>query len=104
GLVEITRERIHNTVHALSYQNCPYCKGKGKVKSGLTTSIFALKELRRFLLKNKTLKEINLSLNPDVVDEILKDKDNLKGLEHKFKVKVNLVSNPSLHIEDLKIA
>ncbi|MCU0652591.1 MAG: Rne/Rng family ribonuclease, partial [Candidatus Omnitrophica bacterium] len=33
GLVEITRERIHNTVHALSYQNCPYCKGKGKVKS-----------------------------------------------------------------------
>ena len=33
GLVEMTRERIHKTVHTLSYQRCPYCEGKGKVKS-----------------------------------------------------------------------
>ena len=104
GLVEITRERIHNTVQALSYQNCPYCKGRGRVKSGLTTSIYALKELRRFLLKNKTLKEVNLSLNSDVVDEILKDKENLKSMERKFRVKVNLISTPALHIEDIKIS
>lgn len=104
GLVEMTREKIHNTVQALSYQNCPYCKGRGKVKSGLTISIFALKELKRYLLKNKQAKEANLYLNPDVVDEILKDKENLRGLERKFRVKVNLVSNPALHIEDIKIS
>jgi len=104
GLVEITRERIHNTVHTLSYQNCPYCKGRGKVKSGTTTSIYAVKELKRFLLKNKGARQVNLSLNPDVVDEILKDKDIIRGLENKTKTKINLVSNPALHIEDIRIS
>jgi len=103
GLVEITRERIHKTVQTLSFQDCPYCKGRGKVRSGLTISIYALKELRRFLLKNKGSRQVDLTLNPDVVDEILKDKDNLRSIEHKFKTKVNLISNPTLHIEDIRI-
>lgn len=104
GLVEMTRERIHKAVQTIAYQDCPYCKGRGKVKSSLTISIYALKQLKRFLLKNKTIKEVNLSLNPDVVNELLKDKENLKNLERKFKTQVNLISNPSLHREDIKIS
>lgn len=103
GLVEMTRERVHNTVHTLSYQSCPYCQGKGKVKSPVTGAIFALKELRRFL-KGKTLKEVNLSLSPVVIDEILKDKVSLNLIERKFRIKINLISNPSMHVEDVKIA
>lgn len=103
GLVEMTRERIHNTVQSLSYQDCPYCKGRGKVKSGLTMSIYALKELRRFIVKNKQAKQVELSLNPDVIEEIMKDKDNLKFLENKFRIKVNLIPSPALHIEDIRI-
>jgi len=104
GVVEMTRERIHNTVQALSYHNCPYCQGRGKVKSPLTMSIYALKELRRFLTKNPSAREINFTLNPVVVDEILKEKINLRHLEQRFRVKINLVSNPAQHIEDLKIS
>jgi len=103
GLVEMTRERIHKTVQTLSYQPCPYCQGKGKVKSPLTMSIYAIKELRR-LLKAKTLKEVNLTLNTAVIDEILKDRTNLRSLENRFKTKINLISNPALHIEDMRIS
>ena len=103
GLVEMTRQRIHNTVSSLSYQNCPYCQGKGRVKSSLTMSIYCLRELKRFL-KGKALKEVNLTLNPSVVEEILKDKENLRYLEHRFRTKINLISNPTFHIEDIKIS
>jgi ribonuclease G len=103
GLVEITRERIHNTVQTLSFQSCPYCHGKGKVKSPLTMSIYAVKELRRFL-KGKSLRQVHLSLHPAVIDEILRDKDNLKSLENRFKTKINFISDPAFHIEDLKIS
>lgn len=103
GLVEMTRERIHKTVQMLSYQSCPYCSGRGRVKSPLTMSVFALKELKRFL-KGKNLKQVSVTLNPDVTDEILKDKSNLKMLEHQFRTGINLISNPTLHIEDIKIA
>lgn len=105
GLVEMTRERIHNTVATLSYQPCPYCMGKGKVKSPLTMSIYALKELSRFLKTNTSRpREVNLTLNPAVCDEITRDKVALKFIEHKFRIKINLASNPALHIEDVKIA
>ena len=103
GVVEMTRERIHNTVQTLSYQACPYCQGKGKVRSPITTSIYALRELRRFL-KDKSLRQVNLILNPSVIDEVLKDKANLGFIERKFRTKINLVSNPASHIEDIKIS
>ncbi len=103
GLVEMTRERVHQTVQTLSYQSCPYCRGKGKIKSAVTIAILALKELKRSLLAKKTA-QVNLTLNPAVIDEVMKDKNNLKLIENKFKTKINIISNPSLHIEDIRIS
>lgn len=103
GVVEMTRERIHKTVQMLSYQPCPYCQGRGKVKSPVTTAIYALKELKRFL-RGKSLKQVNLTVAPGVVEEILKNKENLRQLEHRFKVEINLISSPANHVEEVKIA
>lgn len=103
GLVEMTRERIHKTVHTLSYQACPYCSGKGKIKSTITMSIYAFKELKKFI-KEKSAKEVNLTMNPGVIDEILKEKATLRFIENKFKAKINLIPNPALHIEDIRIS
>jgi ribonuclease G len=103
GIVEMTRERIHKTVQMLSYHPCPYCKGKGKLRSPQTLGIFALKELKRYL-KGKTLKQASVTLAPPVIDEILKDKEALRAIERKYRVKINLISNPTAHLEDIKIA
>jgi ribonuclease G len=103
GVVEMTRERIHRTVQMLSFEPCPYCGGRGKVKSQITIAIYALKELKRYL-KDKSLKQVNLTLAPTVIDEILKNKQGLLDIERKFRIKVNLVSNPIQHIEEIKIA
>lgn len=103
GLLEMTRERIHKTVHNLSYQSCPYCSGKGKVKSPVTMVIYTFKELKKYL-KNNPVKEVNISLNQDVVDEISKEKNTVRSIEHKFRTKINFISNPALHIEDIRIA
>ncbi|MDP3732721.1 MAG: Rne/Rng family ribonuclease [Candidatus Omnitrophota bacterium] len=102
GVVEMTRERIHRTVQTLSYQACPYCQGRAKVKSPVTMSIYVLRELRRYL-KGKSLKQVNITLNPVVIDEILKEKENLSFIERKFKINLNFISDSSLHIEEIKI-
>lgn len=103
GIVEMTRERIHKTVQMLSFQLCPYCHGKGKVKSPTTIAISALKELRRFL-KEKAVRQVNVTLAPVVIEEVLKDKESLRAIESSFKTKINLVSNPNAHIEEIKIS
>ncbi|MDP2943933.1 MAG: Rne/Rng family ribonuclease [Candidatus Omnitrophota bacterium] len=104
GVVEMTRERIHRTTTMLSYQECPYCKGKGRVKSPLTISIYALKELRRFLSERPDMRSLNIILNPSVYQEVFKEKLTLTAIERRFKAKINLLSDPALHIEDIKIS
>ena len=99
----LPRQRIHKTVQMLSYQPCPYCQGRGRIKSPITIAIYALKELKRYL-KEKPLKQVNLTLAPKVIEEILKDKESLRSIEHKFRTRINLVSNPASHIEEIKIA
>lgn len=102
GLVEMTRERVHKTVHMLSHQVCPYCMGKGKIKSPVTIAISALKELKRYL-KDHRMEQVNLTLAPAVIDEILKNKEALGEVERKHRVRINLISNPASHIEEVKI-
>ncbi len=102
GVIEMTRERIHRTAQMLSYQACPYCQGKGRIKSPMTMAIYSLKELKRYL-KGNSPKEINLTLATPVADEILKNKEDIRLLEHKFRTKINLIPDPIMRIEDIKI-
>ncbi|HOW43111.1 MAG TPA: Rne/Rng family ribonuclease [Candidatus Omnitrophota bacterium] len=102
GLVEMTRERIHNTVQTLSFQDCPYCLGKGKVKSPKTMAIYALKELRKHL-HGKSLRQVELSAHPAVVDELTQNKESLKQVEHNYRTRINLNPSPALRIEDIAI-
>ncbi|MCM8762979.1 MAG: Rne/Rng family ribonuclease [Candidatus Omnitrophica bacterium] len=102
GLVELTRERAQRRLDILSLQECPYCKGRGKIKSGLTMSIYALKELKRSLYKVPR-KEVSVYLHPEVSNELLKETYSIKLLERQFRTRVNIIPDPHLHREDLKI-
>ena len=102
GLVQLTRERVHNTVQAQTYQACPYCQGRGKIKSEMTLCILAFRQLKRHLQSSRP-SEVSLSLNPAVGSLMERHRDSLRNLEHKFYVKINLTSNPTQHLEEIKI-
>ena len=103
GLVELTRERVHTTVQAQTYQACPYCQGRGKIRSAMTLCILAFRQLRQYLLSNQP-SEVNLTLNPAVSSLMEIYRDSLRTLEHKFHTKINLISNPTQHLEEIKIS
>jgi len=102
GLVQLTRERVHTTVQTQTYQSCPYCQGRGNIKSAMTLCILAFRQLRRHIQSNKP-SQVSLSLNPAVSSLIERYRDSLRILEHRFHTKINLVSNPTQHLEEIKI-
>jgi ribonuclease G len=102
GVVQLTRERVHNTVQAQTYQSCPYCQGRGKIKSEMTLCIFAFRQLKRHLQFNHST-EVSLSLNPAVVSLMERYQNPLRILEHKFRTKIKIISNPTQHLEEIKI-
>ncbi|MGE5308313.1 MAG: Rne/Rng family ribonuclease [Deltaproteobacteria bacterium] len=105
GLVEMTRERIHNTVQTLAYKPCPYCIGKGKVKSPLTMSIEAMKEVSKFVKsKGGHVPEVTVTVNPEVAEELMKDKESIRYAERKNGTRINLCANAALRIEDYSVS
>lgn len=103
GLVEITRKRVQESLSRVLSEPCPYCEGRGLVKSKLTICYDILREVRRIapFVRNK---KIVIEAHPDVVDLILDDeKDSLDEIELMMSVDVEVNPNHNIHIHDYEV-
>jgi len=103
GLVEMTRQRVRKSIEGKSYQKCPYCHGRGIVKSVATVSYDLMRKLERILMDGR-VREVFVYLNPDVAYYVLSPERNMiRPLERRFRKVIRVVDDPNLHIEDIKI-
>jgi len=103
GLVEITRKRVQESLSRVLSEACPYCEGRGLVKSKLTICYDILREVRRIapFFRNR---KIVIEAHPDVVDLILDDeKESLDEIELMMSVNVEVTPNHTLHIHDYEV-
>jgi len=107
GLMEMTRQRHSESVHAAVYDDCPYCKGRGKVKSALTMSVEIQRKLSE-ILKRRARDESDFQLRIVVHPTILKrlrteDEKHLIEMEKRYFGKLEFRADPGLHAEAFKI-
>ncbi|MFH1853854.1 MAG: Rne/Rng family ribonuclease [Candidatus Omnitrophota bacterium] len=103
GIVEMTRQRVRRGVKKLSYQNCPYCGGRGSVKSATTMAINVLRDIKKELEKAR-IKEISAYVHPNVANYLLnEDRPSITRLEHEHRAKVVIIADPEMHVEDFRI-
>jgi len=101
-VAELTRQRMRRSVEVVSHQPCPYCHGKGAVKSTLTMAIEAIRQARRALADTQQ-KTLELLVHPQVALRLLQeDRANLSALENQTRSKILVLSDPSLHVEQIK--
>lgn len=101
GLVQMTRERTHRTLESISYRDCPYCQGKGKVKSAFSIALHAMRELKNFLT-TKRARRVMLEVHPDVAASLGNENfQALRNLSRRFGAKVEIKPNESFHIEKI---
>ena len=105
GIVEMTRQRMRQDPESVSYQPCPYCQGRGSIKSVETVAIHALREAKKFFSQMGKNSEAILSVHPDVAVYLLRDNRRvLNMLERNFNARIILCEDPKLHLEDVKMA
>lgn len=103
GLVEMTRQRIRASLESAVYDTCPYCEGKGMVKSNATMAIQVIRELRRALAESRD-RIVNVYVHPDVSERLLQqEKKSLRYLEHSTGSRISVFSEPGAHREDINI-
>jgi ribonuclease G len=107
GLMEMTRQRHTESVHAAVYDDCPYCKGRGKVKSVLTMSVEIQRKLQE-ILKKRTRDESDFQLrivvHPTVLERLrTEDEKHLIEMEKRYFGKLSFRADSALHAEQFKI-
>ena len=102
GLVEMTRQRIKESINQELYEKCECCAGRGMRKSLLSISIETQRKIKRVLLKTRE-KKIKLILHPDVIDKIKEENKQFpKNFERIFRKKIIIEPNESIDLEKVR--
>ena len=103
GLVEMTRQREHESLRDTVYSSCPYCKGRGLVKSSKSVSVELQRRLQSILRRGKK-RDLRVNVHPQVLDRLRKeDSELLKSLESDFGGQLSFRSDEDLHHEEFVI-
>ncbi len=107
GLMEMTRQRHSESVRAAVYDDCPYCKGRGKVKSTVTMSVEIQRKLQE-ILKKRTRDEndfqLRIVVHPTVLERLrTEDEKHLIEMEKRYFGKLSFRADTGMHAEQFKI-
>ncbi len=107
GLMEMTRQRHSESFHAAVYDDCPYCKGRGIVKSALTMSVEIQRKLSEILKKrprDESDFQLRIVVHPSVLDRLrTEDEKHLIEMEKRYFGKLSFRADAALHAEAFKI-
>lgn len=110
GIMQMTRQR-HSESHSSGIKiSCPYCKGRGLVKSPRTMSVEIQRRLisiiRHIRARDGVDQEIHLRvlLNPDNLERLRnEDFDLLLEIEQSYGAVLSFRADPIYHVENFKI-
>ena len=110
GIMQMTRQR-HSESHSSGvYTECPYCNGRGMVKSSRTMSVEIQRRLisviRHIRARDGHDKEINLRvlLHPTNLERLrTEDEELLLEIEESYGARLSFRADPIYHVENFKI-
>ena len=110
GIMQVTRQRHAQSNSSGIYTTCPYCGGKGIVKSARTMSAEIQRKIvatcRTIRANNPNMGEISLLilLHPDNLRRLqTEDYEHLINLEKAYNLKLTFRADPSYHLENFRI-
>ena len=103
GLVEMTRKRVRESIGRTLCEACPYCDGRGYVKSRTTTVYEIFRELQREMGPAPGYR-MTLLVHPDIASLLYDDeRHGIEELEKKFEKQITITARQSFHLEQFEI-
>lgn len=106
AILQMTRERVKESLSEAVYEACPYCGGGGKVKSAESMSIEVQRLVKLALRGTRRLRRMQLRVqaHPSVCRRLeSEDRNVLKELEERFRGSVAIEPRPEFHIETVRL-
>jgi ribonuclease G len=109
GIMQMTRQRQQESLSSNLYTDCPYCRGRGIVKSATTMSVELQRKLssviRRLIARDqKTEYSLRVLVHPSILERLRsEDADLLIRMEQLYGVKLAFRADLNYHVENYKI-
>ena len=105
GLMEMTRQRLNESLRDSMYEPCPYCQGRARVKTPMTMSIEIQRRLNTVIQKHRdSVGDIVVVVNSDVLNRFKsEDAKLLVELERSHSGRLIFRSDPTLNRERFSI-
>ena len=110
GILQMTRQRHHESNYSTMFDSCPYCRGRGIVKSSRTVSVEIQRRItaivRRVRIRENSQDELHLrvSLHPENLERLrTEDESRLVLIEQEHGVKLSFRADPAYHLENFTI-
>jgi ribonuclease G len=103
GLIEMTRKRTRESLGRMLTEPCPYCEGKGYIKSKTTVCYEILRHLRR---DGNSYREDGISVicNPEIADLLVNvEAQYIEQLEKRLQKKIIIQAKKRFHLEKFEI-
>ncbi len=104
GLIEMTRKRTKEDINLFLTEPCPYCEGKGRLKSPTTICYDIFRDLERESVAGDEGK-VYLLVSPEI-EKVLKEEErySIMELEKKINRRIIIVGKSDFHIEQYEIS
>ena len=109
GIMQMTRQRQQESLSANIYTGCPYCRGRGIVKSATTMSVELQRKLSAVARRLQTRQDgkeyaLRIHVHPSILERLRsEDADLLVRMEKSYGVKLAFRADPNYHVENFKI-
>lgn len=111
GIMQMTRQRHKESVSSGLYSSCPYCTGRGHVKSSRTMSVEIQRRLTSVIRRLKSQIDaseepfwLRIFCHPHSLERLRhEDEQVLVEIEDTYGVKLSFRADPAYHVESFKI-
>jgi ribonuclease G len=104
GLVQMTRKRTRESLTRTLCEQCPYCEGKGFIKSQTTLCYEILRAISKHI-SDDNAPCIQVTAHPSVVKLLFEqESDKLEMIQKNHDTKIQLHPDPNLYQEQFEIA
>lgn len=105
GLVEMTRQRTRESLENQLLSACPYCDGRGRIKSSVTVAYDVLRAIKKEQKNLENGKNIMVRLHPDIANFLYDEKNNsLANLEREINHRIIIKVSQELRHEQFEIS
>jgi ribonuclease G len=103
GIVQMTRKRVRDSLGRVLCEHCPYCEGRGIIKSTRTITYEIFRKLKKISPHRGATVIINA--NPAVA-ELLSDDERagVEEIENAFNINIIVKEDQNIHQENYKIS